>query len=42
VVTNEELPMAYEVLNGNTADKTTLRPFSSISKHNKASGRDSG
>src|SRR5712675_3439301 len=27
VVTPEGLPLAYEVLPGNTADKTTLRPF---------------
>jgi transposase len=27
VVTPEGLPLAYEVLAGNTADKTTLRPF---------------
>jgi Transposase DDE domain len=27
VVTSEGLPLAYEVLPGNTADKTTLRPF---------------
>jgi len=30
VVTPEGLPLAYEVLPGNTADKTTLRHFSSI------------
>jgi len=27
VVTPEGLPLAYEVLPGNTADRTTLRPF---------------
>jgi transposase len=27
VVTPEGLPLAYEVLPGNTSDKTTLRPF---------------
>jgi transposase len=27
VVTPEGLPLAYEVLPGNTADKTTLRGF---------------
>ena len=27
IVTPEGLPVAYEVLSGNTADKTTLRPF---------------
>jgi len=31
VVTPEGLPLAYEVLPGNTADKTTLRPFLEIS-----------
>ena len=27
MVTPEGLPLAYEVLPGNTSDKTTLRPF---------------
>jgi transposase len=27
VVTPEGLPLAYEVMAGNTSDKTTLRPF---------------
>src|SRR5207247_8633456 len=27
VVTPEGLPLAYELMSGNTADKTTLRPF---------------
>ena len=34
VVTPEGLPLAYEVLPGNTADKTTLRTFlAHIQKH---------
>ncbi len=31
MVTPEGLPLAYEVLPGNTADKTTLRRFSNAS-----------
>jgi transposase len=27
VITPEEFPLAYEVMNGNTSDRTTLRDF---------------
>jgi transposase len=41
-VTPEGLPLAYEVLPGNTADKTTLRGFSTTSSGNTARRAGSG
>jgi transposase len=42
VVTPEGLPLAYEVLPGNTADKTTLRGFLAASSGNTARRAGSG
>ena len=42
VVTPEGFPLAYEVMAGNTADKTTLRGFSRRSRRSMASRSASG
>ena len=42
IVTPEGFPLAYEVLPGNTADKTTLRDFLPRSKPNTAKPSASG
>jgi transposase len=42
VVTPEGLPLAYEVLPGNTADNTTLRGSSNASSGNTARRAGSG
>ena len=42
IVTPEGLPLAYEVLPGNTADNTTLKTFSPASWPNTARRTGSG
>ena len=39
VITPEGLPLAYEVLPGNTADKTTLRDFLDLIEHQYGKAR---
>ena len=42
IVTPEGFPLAYEVMAGNTSDKTTLEPFWRRSKSNMAKPNGSG